>query len=60
MTGRVKSGATRIEEEIERNREESNWLKVIELAERLKEKSPECGRFLSAIKKTYYYFNYIF
>lgn len=44
MTGRVKSGVTRIEAEIERNREESNWLKVIELAEQLKEKSPECGK----------------
>ncbi|KAJ8952634.1 hypothetical protein NQ318_020949 [Aromia moschata] len=41
MTGRVKSGPTRIEVEIEKNREESNWIKVIELAEQLKEKSPE-------------------
>ncbi|CAH1173832.1 unnamed protein product [Phaedon cochleariae] len=41
MTSRIKSGASRIEVEIERNREESNWLKVIELAEQLKEKSPD-------------------
>ncbi|XP_028144686.1 tetratricopeptide repeat protein 7B [Diabrotica virgifera virgifera] len=41
MTSRVKSGTTRIEVEIEKSREESNWLKVIELAEQLKEKSPE-------------------
>lgn len=41
MTGRAKSTTTRIEVEIEKNREEGNWLKVIELAEQLKEKSPE-------------------
>ncbi|KAJ8934346.1 hypothetical protein NQ314_013387 [Rhamnusium bicolor] len=41
MTGRIKSGTTRIEVEIEKNREESNWIKVIELAEQLKDKSPE-------------------
>lgn len=41
MTGRMKSGTTRIEVDIEKNREESNWSKVIELAEQLKEKSPE-------------------
>nr|XP_023021294.1 tetratricopeptide repeat protein 7B [Leptinotarsa decemlineata] len=41
MTGRLKSGTSRIEVDIEKNREESNWLKVIELAEQLKEKSPE-------------------
>lgn len=41
MTGRMKSGTTRIEVDIEKNREESNWAKVIELAEQLKEKSPE-------------------
>ncbi|KAG5883176.1 hypothetical protein JTB14_018193 [Gonioctena quinquepunctata] len=42
MTGRInKSGTSRIEVDIEKNREESNWLKVIELAEQLKEKSPE-------------------
>lgn len=43
MTGRIKSGTTRIEVDIEKNREESNWSKVIELAEQLKEKSPEFG-----------------
>ncbi|XP_057668469.1 tetratricopeptide repeat protein 7B [Diorhabda carinulata] len=42
MTSRVKSGTTRVEVEIEKNREESNWLRVIELAEQLKEKSPDC------------------
>ncbi|KAJ8973294.1 hypothetical protein NQ317_008170 [Molorchus minor] len=41
MTGRVKSGPTRIEVEIEKSREESNWIKVIELAEQLKDKSPD-------------------
>ncbi|CAH0553551.1 unnamed protein product [Brassicogethes aeneus] len=41
MTGRVKSVNARIEIEIERNREEGNWSKVIELAENLKEKQPE-------------------
>lgn len=44
MTSRVKSGSTRIEVEIEKSREESNWLRVIELAEQLKEKSPEFGK----------------
>lgn len=44
MTGRVKSGTNRIEVEIEKNREESNWLKVIELAEQLREKSLDCGK----------------
>lgn len=46
MTGRVKSGNARIEVEIERNREEGNWSKVIELAENLKEKQPEIGIFV--------------
>lgn len=41
MTGRAKSGSTRIEVEIEKNREEGNWIKVIELAEQLKDKSLE-------------------
>ncbi|XP_044258625.1 tetratricopeptide repeat protein 7B isoform X2 [Tribolium madens] len=41
MTGRAKNVTTRIEVDIEKNREEGNWLKVIELAEQLKEKSPE-------------------
>lgn len=52
MTGRVKSGTTRIEVEIERNREESNWLKVIELAEQLKDKSTDCGKSTHSF---YYY-----
>ncbi|KAH1027438.1 tetratricopeptide repeat protein 7B isoform X1 [Dendroctonus ponderosae] len=39
MTARAKSG--RIEVEIEKNREEGNWLKVIELAQQLKDKSNE-------------------
>lgn len=41
MTTKAKNVTTRIEVDIERNREEGNWLKVIELAEQLKEKSPE-------------------
>lgn len=41
MTGRQKPGSARIEVEIEKNREEGNWLKVIELAEQLRDKSPE-------------------
>nr|XP_022901602.1 tetratricopeptide repeat protein 7B isoform X1 [Onthophagus taurus]XP_022901603.1 tetratricopeptide repeat protein 7B isoform X2 [Onthophagus taurus] len=41
MTGRAKVVTLRIEAEIEKNREESNWSKVIELAEQLREKSPE-------------------
>ncbi|XP_060524165.1 tetratricopeptide repeat protein 7B [Cylas formicarius] len=41
MTGRAKSGTSRIEVDIERNREEGNWIKAIELAEQLREKSPE-------------------
>lgn len=45
MTGRAKSANTRIEVEIEKNREEGNWIKVIELAEQLKEKSTESGRY---------------
>lgn len=44
MTGRVKSGTPRIEVEIEKNREESNWIKVIELAEQLKDKSPDLSK----------------
>jgi phage-related protein len=41
MTSRNKTPTSRIEVDIEKSREESNWLKVIELAEQLKEKSPE-------------------
>ncbi|XP_050310912.1 tetratricopeptide repeat protein 7B isoform X2 [Anthonomus grandis grandis] len=41
MTTRGKSATTRIEVEIEKNREDGNWLKVIELAQQLKEKSPD-------------------
>ncbi|XP_066248655.1 tetratricopeptide repeat protein 7B isoform X2 [Euwallacea similis] len=41
MTTRAKSGISRIEVEIEKNREEGNWLKVIELAQQLKDKSNE-------------------
>lgn len=42
MTSRTK-GASRLEMDIERNREESNWLKVIEMAEQLRDKSPDLG-----------------
>ncbi|XP_030746939.1 tetratricopeptide repeat protein 7B-like [Sitophilus oryzae] len=41
MTGRAKSAGSRIEVDIEKNREEGNWTKVIELAEQLKEKSSD-------------------
>lgn len=41
MTSRAKYTSVRIETEIEKNREESNWSKVIELAEQLKERSPD-------------------
>lgn len=44
MTGRAKNITNRIEVDIEKNREDSNWAKVIELAEHLKEKSPEYGK----------------
>ncbi|XP_017770735.1 PREDICTED: tetratricopeptide repeat protein 7B [Nicrophorus vespilloides] len=42
MTGRTKYTAVRIETEIEKNREEANWAKVIDLATSLKDKSPDC------------------
>ncbi|GLV31859.1 Tetratricopeptide repeat domain 7 [Carabus blaptoides fortunei] len=45
MTTRAaRNNTVRIETDIEKSREESNWTKVIELAEQLKEKSPhlEC------------------
>jgi hypothetical protein len=44
MAGRGRS--YRIETEIEKSREESNWKKVVNLAEQLKLRSPECGGFL--------------
>lgn len=37
MTSRAKYTPIRIEADIEKNREQSNWSKVIELAEQLKE-----------------------
>lgn len=39
--GTKTNNTSRIEVEIERNREEGNWSKVIELADQLKEKTPE-------------------
>ncbi|XP_044761836.1 tetratricopeptide repeat protein 7B [Coccinella septempunctata] len=39
--GTKTNNTTRIEVEIEKNREEGNWSKVIELAEQLKDKTPE-------------------
>lgn len=45
MTNRTKAVSSRLEMDIERSREESNWLKVIELAEQLREKSPDLGLF---------------
>lgn len=50
MASKTKSVASRIELEIEKSREESNWLKVIELAEQLKEKSRDYGIFKQFIK----------
>lgn len=50
MTTRSKSGISRIEVEIEKNREEGNWLKVIELAQQLKDKSNEFG---NSVKHSY-------
>lgn len=44
MAGRGRS--YRIEIEIEKSREESNWKKVVDLAEQLKLRSPDCGEFL--------------
>lgn len=44
MTTRAKSGTSRIEVEIEKNREEGNWAKVIELAQQLKDKSSDSGK----------------
>ncbi|KAL3279766.1 hypothetical protein HHI36_017274 [Cryptolaemus montrouzieri] len=42
MTTRgAKANTNRVEVEIEKNREEGNWSKVIELADQLKEKTPE-------------------
>lgn len=38
-----KSRSFRIETEIEKSREESNWKKVIDLAEQLKLRSPNSG-----------------
>jgi hypothetical protein len=35
----------RIETEIEKSREESNWKKVVDLAEQLKLRSPDFGEF---------------
>jgi len=44
MAGRGRS--YRIETEIEKSREESNWKRVVDLAEQLKLRSPDCGEFL--------------
>lgn len=49
MTGRAKV-TLRIEVEIEKCREESQWTKVIELAEQLKEKSPEFGKIKTLLR----------
>lgn len=49
MTGRAKV-TLRIEVEIEKCREESQWTKVIELAEQLKEKSPEFGKIETLLR----------
>lgn len=43
MAGKTKSVASRIELEIEKSREESNWQRVIQLAEQLEDKSKEYG-----------------
>lgn len=43
MSGKPKY-VGRLETEIEKNREESNWKKVAELADQLSQRSPECGK----------------
>lgn len=43
MANRTRNNTVRLETEIEKSREESTWTKVIELAEQLKEKSPQLG-----------------
>jgi hypothetical protein len=44
MAGKGKS--CRIEVEIEKSREESNWKRVIDLAEQLKSRTPDFGKLL--------------
>lgn len=43
MTARARYTTIKIETDIEKNREEQNWSKVIELAEQLQERSPTYG-----------------
>lgn len=52
--------SSRIELEIEKSREESNWPKVIELAEQLKEKSRDYGALKQVFKNQTINSNYIF
>lgn len=49
MTNRARNVTVRIETDIEKSREESNWQKVIELAEQLKEKTPNYGYYFFII-----------
>jgi hypothetical protein len=44
MTGRGRATA-RLESDIQVSRDESNWRRVIELAEQLKTRSPNLGKF---------------
>lgn len=43
MTSRSKNAVRSYETEIEKSREESNWKKVVELAQQLKTRSPQHG-----------------
>lgn len=46
MTTKTRYTTVRIETDIEKNREEQNWTKVIELAEQLKDRSPNFGKII--------------
>lgn len=46
MASRGGRSAVRIETDIEKSREDSNWKKVIELAEQLKVRSPANGNYI--------------
>lgn len=48
MAGKGK-GNVRIENEIEKSREESDWKKLIDLAEQLKARSPNHGDYFSIL-----------
>lgn len=45
MTSRSKNAVRGYETEIEKSREDSNWKKVVELAQQLKARSPQHGQY---------------